>query len=425
VAVRNSPGNSSKPKKKRGQPVAAKKLVRRKAVQKQVDRKPECMVIMPFGGVDTKFPSLTIYTNVIEPLIQRALGKDANYYRIDTKDVQKPIKNEILEGLMRADVVVADISENNPNVMFELGFRIAQEKPFVLITNDSEQIRFWSRTYQINDYSKSAELNRIVKRIQAAYDSSKNQSKTEDELHRLLQRIRGDEEKFANPFQDRIAAWRIERALEQITSIQQKNWGLDAKQPPAYIAFIFEGVMELLERNEEYCTLSNLNFWSQNGVGDSSFLQENVKAVCRGAIIKRVILIDRKSWDSKAERDELLPSLQKHEDAILELKKGLRGKMIVKCLVTDQYEKFLNDDHHHFGMLRHMTGRNKDDGRVLILPRYGRNGAISGLNFIFSGKSRKHNITTEEYLDVFERVFRHRDTLDLREFLQQTKRRKS
>jgi len=34
---------------------------------------------------------------------------------------------------MEADLVVADLTEHNPNVMFELGVRMAEDKPVVLI----------------------------------------------------------------------------------------------------------------------------------------------------------------------------------------------------------------------------------------------------------------------------------------------------
>ena len=34
---------------------------------------------------------------------------------------------------MEADLVVADLTEHNPNVMFELGLRMAEDKPVVLI----------------------------------------------------------------------------------------------------------------------------------------------------------------------------------------------------------------------------------------------------------------------------------------------------
>lgn len=41
------------------------------------------------------------------------------------------IQSTIVNDLVEADLVIADLTERIPNVMFELGVRIAQEKPVV------------------------------------------------------------------------------------------------------------------------------------------------------------------------------------------------------------------------------------------------------------------------------------------------------
>jgi len=43
------------------------------------------------------------------------------------------IQSTIVNDLIEADLVIADLTEHNPNVMFELGVRIAQDKPVVLM----------------------------------------------------------------------------------------------------------------------------------------------------------------------------------------------------------------------------------------------------------------------------------------------------
>ncbi len=47
----------------------------------------------------------------------------------------------ILSALQRADIVVVDISRQNPNVMYELGFAHAQRKPTILIVNRKATVR--------------------------------------------------------------------------------------------------------------------------------------------------------------------------------------------------------------------------------------------------------------------------------------------
>ncbi len=43
------------------------------------------------------------------------------------------IQATIINSLVEADLVIADLTEHNPNVLFELGVRMAQERPVVLI----------------------------------------------------------------------------------------------------------------------------------------------------------------------------------------------------------------------------------------------------------------------------------------------------
>ncbi len=43
------------------------------------------------------------------------------------------IQSTIVNDLLDADLVVCDLTEHNPNVLFELGLRIREEKPVVLV----------------------------------------------------------------------------------------------------------------------------------------------------------------------------------------------------------------------------------------------------------------------------------------------------
>ena len=47
------------------------------------------------------------------------------------------IQSTIINDLINADLVIADLTEHNPNVLFELGIRIAQKKPVALIKASS------------------------------------------------------------------------------------------------------------------------------------------------------------------------------------------------------------------------------------------------------------------------------------------------
>jgi hypothetical protein len=79
------------------------------------------------------------YTDILEPAI-RAAGLDP--YRVDRDpSVSIPI-DDISNGLKRADLCLADITIDNPNVWFELGFAIASNKEVVLICSNERTTKF-------------------------------------------------------------------------------------------------------------------------------------------------------------------------------------------------------------------------------------------------------------------------------------------
>ncbi len=96
---------------------------------------PHCFVMQPFdgGAFDSRFE------DVFEPAIT-AVGLEA--YRVD-KDpsVSIPIQ-EIESGIKDARVCLAEITEDNPNVWFELGYAIAIGREVVLICSDERTSKF-------------------------------------------------------------------------------------------------------------------------------------------------------------------------------------------------------------------------------------------------------------------------------------------
>lgn len=87
-------------------------------------------VILPFGERDAKHPK-GFFAEVLRSLITPA----AKEFKVKTANRQGSdvIQSTIINDLLEADLVIADLTEHNPNVMFELGVRMAQDKPVVLM----------------------------------------------------------------------------------------------------------------------------------------------------------------------------------------------------------------------------------------------------------------------------------------------------
>jgi hypothetical protein len=88
-----------------------------------------CFVIQPFdsGKFDKRF------NGIYKPAIEAA-GLEA--YRVDQDPgVLVPIES-IEKGIKQAALCLTDITNDNPNVWYELGFAFASERPIVMVCSE-------------------------------------------------------------------------------------------------------------------------------------------------------------------------------------------------------------------------------------------------------------------------------------------------
>lgn len=73
------------------------------------------------------------------------------------------IHANIVRNLFEKDIIICDVSSRNPNVMFELGLRIAFDKPIVIIKDDATDYCFDTGTIQHLSYPKDLRYESIKK----------------------------------------------------------------------------------------------------------------------------------------------------------------------------------------------------------------------------------------------------------------------
>jgi nucleoside 2-deoxyribosyltransferase len=102
---------------------------------------------MPFGGWFDRY-----YEEIFKVAIYSA-GLEAK--RAD--DINRPgnILRQIVEHTKKATVVLADLTDSNPNVYYELGIAHAMGKPTVLITTHIDEIPFDLKSVRIIHYEKN------------------------------------------------------------------------------------------------------------------------------------------------------------------------------------------------------------------------------------------------------------------------------
>jgi hypothetical protein len=88
-----------------------------------------CFVIQPFD----KGPFDKRYRDILAPAIVDA-GLDP--YRVDEDPSANILIDDIESGIGASAICLADITTDNPNVWYEVGFAFANEKPVVMICTD-------------------------------------------------------------------------------------------------------------------------------------------------------------------------------------------------------------------------------------------------------------------------------------------------
>lgn len=144
----------------------------------------KAFVIMPFVE-KTPDRAKGFFTEVLRSLITPA-AIDAGF-NVETANRQGSdiIQSTIVNELLEADLVIADLTDHNPNVLFELGLRMAMEKPVALIKAagtgkvfDVDNI-LRVHEYQPNLWRSTVEndLPELIKHIRAAWENrEKDQS---------------------------------------------------------------------------------------------------------------------------------------------------------------------------------------------------------------------------------------------------------
>ncbi|HEV7238628.1 MAG TPA: hypothetical protein VGQ36_05255 [Thermoanaerobaculia bacterium] len=131
-----------------------------------------CFVIAPIGdaGSDTRKRSDQVLQHIIEPC-----AEECGYEAVRSDRLGEPglITSQVITQLVDAPLVIADLSEHNPNVFYELAVRHAVGKPLVQMIRSGERIPFdvaGMRTVQVDhhDLDSVAEAKKeLIRQIRA------------------------------------------------------------------------------------------------------------------------------------------------------------------------------------------------------------------------------------------------------------------
>lgn len=113
---------------------------------------------MPFGD-----PYDEIYTEVIKEILEE------NKYSVKRADEiygSKPIMEDILRGIESSELIIADLTDKNPNVFYELGIAhtVKPNNNVLLISQSIEDVPFDIRPYRIIIYKPSISGAKVLRK---------------------------------------------------------------------------------------------------------------------------------------------------------------------------------------------------------------------------------------------------------------------
>ncbi|MDM1022056.1 hypothetical protein QSV37_17430 [Acinetobacter sp. VNK23] len=145
--------------------------------EKQEEKGLTCGIIMPIATMSPEYPE-SHWTD-IRHIIDTAIKRAGFIPRIvsDSED-STIIHKSIINNIYNDPIIVCDVSNKNANVMFELGMRLAFNKPVVIIKDDKTGYSFDTSNIQHLGYRKDLRHNTVEKfiddlaaKIKATYDA--------------------------------------------------------------------------------------------------------------------------------------------------------------------------------------------------------------------------------------------------------------
>jgi hypothetical protein len=148
-------------------------------------------VIMPFTEKGAS-PRPTGFFEAVLNCIVVPAGNSAGF-AVETarKSGSDVIHTTIINALLKADLVVADLTDHNPNVLCELGIRLANEKPVALIRATGTERIFDVDILRIEDYNPNIWPNTVEKDIPKIADHIKATWDNRDSMRPYMEILTG------------------------------------------------------------------------------------------------------------------------------------------------------------------------------------------------------------------------------------------
>lgn len=137
----------------------------------------KCFVITPIG--DSNSEIRRHIDGIIDQAIVPAIGDKYNIDVAHRKYEIGSINDRVIKSIFESDLVIANLTNLNPNVMFELAIRYSFGKPAIVIAEKGTKLPFdivdENTVFYINDPAGAEELKNSIIEFENGIDTSKQE----------------------------------------------------------------------------------------------------------------------------------------------------------------------------------------------------------------------------------------------------------
>lgn len=145
------------------------------------DTRLTCGIIMPIATMSSEYTS--DHWSDVRHILHKAIEKAGFIPRIVSDSEESTvIHGSIINNIYNDEIIVCDVSNKNANVMFELGMRLAFNKPVVIVKDDKTDYSFDTGNIQHEPYRRDLRhstvekfIDDLSKKIMKTYEASKRE----------------------------------------------------------------------------------------------------------------------------------------------------------------------------------------------------------------------------------------------------------
>ena len=193
-------------------------------------------VLIPF-----RKPFDRIYFSIIKPAIE---SQGLSCIRGDAIYSNKTIMGDVWEGIQKAEIILSDLTDRSPNVMYELGLSHAIWRKTILIAQHLTDVPYDLRSLRVLNYSLNS-LDTLSKDLKKAIQSLKALP-IEDPVQHTVETVKSEHVFCGNDISNSDYNWkfwinRVERELILLGPTLRK-WLGDSEIRANLITLIKKGI---------------------------------------------------------------------------------------------------------------------------------------------------------------------------------------